>query len=54
MVDGDAPGVPEVVVGDLLGMQLVDSDVDVQICLNIVTHLARPLELLPSSTHAVG
>jgi hypothetical protein len=31
----------------------VGSDVDVQICLNIVAHLTRTLELLASSTHAV-
>lgn len=29
MADGDGPGVSEVVVGDLLGVQAVDADVGV-------------------------
>lgn len=55
MTNRNRPGMPEIVVRDLLlGMQTVDADVDVEICLDIVTHLACTLELFSSSTHAIG
>lgn len=53
MVDSDGARVAEVVIGDLLRVQTVHTDVDVQVRLDIVPHLSRTLELLPRPPHAV-
>ena len=53
MVDSDGSRVSEVVIGDLLRVKAVDSDINVEVRLDVVSHLARPLELLPRPPHAV-
>lgn len=53
MINGDSASMPEVVLGYLLGVQLVDSDIDVKIGLDIVSHFSRSLELFGSPTHGV-
>ena len=44
---------PEIVVRNFLGMQTMNTNIDVEISLDVITHITRPLELLPSPTHTV-
>lgn len=54
VVKGDGASVPEVIVRYFLWVQAMDSDVDIEVGLNVVTHFSCPFELLCSPTHAVG
>jgi hypothetical protein len=54
MIDSDGAGMSEIVVRNFLLVEVVDSDVDVEIGLDVVTHLAGLLEILSSTAHAVG
>lgn len=54
MIDSDGAGMPEIVVWYFLGVQFMNSHIDVEVGLQVILHFSRPLELLCCPSQTVG